>query len=214
MQKIGLRVTEYNSFHLLDVELPSLKISQRRLFILNPPIEACIATFLLILESYKISIIKTLVTRGIKVSSSFISSDSEIQWLRRVFVENGCPLFLIDKTINNMLNEFHTTVPTTESETNQNINLFVQQFHVSSFKSDENKLKSIIQHHVKPLDQNSKVSVKAYFRPYKLSSSFSTRPPKCNNTKSYVVYQFSCTWYINFLSNVGYITYFIFFLQV
>ena len=91
-----------------------------------------------------------------------------------------------------MLNKFNT-VATTESETNQNINLFVQLFHVSSFKSDENKLKSIIQHHVKPLDQNAKVSVKAYFRPYKLSSAFSTRPPKCNNNKSYVVYQFSCT---------------------
>ena len=105
----------------------------------------------------------------------------------RVFVDNGCPLILIDKTINNMLNKFHT-VATTESETN---NLFVQLFHVSSFKSDENKLKSIIHHHVKPLDQNSKVSVKAYFRPYKLSSAFSTRPSKCNNNKSYVVYQFS-----------------------
>ena len=51
-----------------------------------------------------------------------------------------------------MLKKFNATVPTTESETNQNINLFAQIFHVSSFKSDENKLKSIIQHHVKPLD--------------------------------------------------------------
>ena len=79
------------------------------------------------------------------MSSSWISFDSEIQRLRRVFVDNGYPLFLIDKTINNMLNKFHT-VATSESETNQNINLFVQLFHVSSFKSDENKLKkSIIQ---------------------------------------------------------------------
>ena len=100
------------------------------------------------LESYKISIIKTLVNRALKVSSSWISFDSEIQRLRRVFVDNGYPLFLIDKTINNMLNKFNT-VATTESETNQNINLFVQLFHVSSFKSDENKLKSIIQQHVK-----------------------------------------------------------------
>ena len=98
--------------------------------------------------------------------------------IRRVFVDNGYPLFLIDKTINSMLNKFHTTDPTTESETNQNINLFVQLFHVSSFKFDENKLKSIIQHHVKPLVQNSIVSVKKYFRPYKQSSAFSTRPPK------------------------------------
>ena len=125
------------------------------------------------LESYKISIIKTLVNRAFKVSSPWISFNSEIQRLRRAFVDNGYPLLLIDKTINNMLNKFHT-VATTESETNQNIKLFVQLFHVSSFKSDENKLKSIIQHLVKPLDQNSKVSVKAYFRPYKLSSAFST----------------------------------------
>ena len=50
-----------------------------------------------------------------------------------------------------MLNKFHN-IPTTESETIQNINLFVQLFNVSAFKSDENKLKSIIRHHVKPLD--------------------------------------------------------------
>ena len=58
-----------------------------------------------------------------------------------------------------MLNKFNATVPTTESETNQTINLFALIFHVFSFKSDENKLKSIIQHHIKPLDQNCKVSV-------------------------------------------------------
>ena len=90
----------------------------------------------------------------------------------------------------NILNKFHN-IPTTESETNQSINLFVQLFNVSSFKSDENKLKSIIRHHVKPLDNNSKVSVKAYFRPYKLSSAFSTRPIICNNNNQ--------LWYINFL---------------
>ena len=112
------------------------------------------------LEYYKISIIKTLVNRVIRVLSSWISFDNEIHRLRRVFVDDGYPLFMIDKNINNMLNKFHTTVPTNESETNQNINyIFVHLFHVSSSKSYENKLESIIQHHVKPLDQNSKVSV-------------------------------------------------------
>ena len=47
--------------------------------------------------------------------------------------------------------------------------------------------------HVKPLDQSSNITLKAYFRPFKLSSLFSTRPTKCNSNKSHVVYQFSCT---------------------
>ena len=183
-----------NSFHFLDVQFTITENIIETSVYIKPTDRGMYSNFFFshTLESYKISLIKTLVNRALKVSSSWISFDSEIQRLRRLFVDNGYPLFLIDKTINNMLNKVHT-VATTESETNQNINLFVQLFHVSSFKSDENKLKSIIQHHVKPLDQNAKVSVKAYFRPYKLSSVFSTRPPKCNNNKSYVVYQFSCT---------------------
>ena len=44
---------------------------------------------------------------------------------------------------------------------------------------------------LKPLDQNSKASVKAYFRPFKLSSAFSTPP-----LNAIII---NHTWYINFL---------------
>ena len=123
-----------NSFHFLDVQFTITEnIIETSLYI-KPTDKGMYSNFSShTLESYKISIIKTLVNRAIKVSSSMILFDSEIQRLRRVFVDNGYPLFLIDKTINSMLNKFHTTDPTTESETNQNINLFKYfMFHLSN----------------------------------------------------------------------------------
>ena len=50
-------------------------------------------------DSYKKSIIKTLVFRAIKYSSTWHSVNSEIERIPQILVNNGFPLYILDKII-------------------------------------------------------------------------------------------------------------------
>ena len=52
---------------------------------------------------------------------------------------------------------------------------------------------NILHQHVMPTGTDQKTKLISYFRPMKLGSYFSTRPPKIDPDRVSVVYQFSCT---------------------
>ena len=60
-------------------------------------------------------------------------------------------------------------------------------------KLDERTLSNILHQHVMPTGTDQKMKLISYFRPKKLGSCFSTRPPKIDPDRVTVVYQFSCT---------------------
>lgn len=73
------------------------------------------------------------------------------------------------------------------------IKLFVNLQNLKTFNKDKTLLKNIVDEHVKVTDQSSVLSLKAYYKPLKLSSAFSTRVPKPTLQRTGVVYRFDCT---------------------
>ena len=61
----------------------------------------------------------------------------------------------------------------------------------SKCKQEEKSLKNILEQHLKPINNNSKIKIQSYFKANKISSQFSTRPK--NADPCHVVYQFNCT---------------------
>jgi hypothetical protein len=62
-------------------------------------------------DKFKINSVKTLLSRAYKICSDFSSLHSEFDFLRSFFLNNGYPIFLIDKQIRNFLSK-RFAVPT------------------------------------------------------------------------------------------------------
>ena len=75
-----------------------------------------------------------------------------------------------------------------------------------TIKQNESILKKIVKEHVKPVNTKSKVTVKAFYKSFKLSSAFSTRPRKTDSLRNRVVYQFECSQDGCKASYIGYTT--------
>ena len=140
-------------------------------------------------ENYKISIVKTLVARALRYCSTWNACHAELDRLRQVFANNGYPQNLVDKVINNKMNQFFSDEPKNEQD---EINFFVQFFSISNFKSDTRRLNQIIKSHVRAPGENTQVRITPYYKPYKISALFSTRPRTSTIDKSDVVYKFTC----------------------
>ena len=139
---------------------------------------------------YKNSVISSLVTRAIKVSSTPENRNSELNRITQVLVNNGYPQHIIDKIIKAKLNAEPSI--SSAAEEVENINFYVELHNVSNFAHDTKRLKSMIQQHVKPVDEQNKVRLTTFYRPLKLSSMFSTRSRPNDAEKTCLVYQFSC----------------------
>ena len=84
--------------------------------------------------NYKSSIVKTLVTRAIKHSSSWESCHRELDRIRQVMANNKFPQSLVDKIINNKLDKYFDNTP--DSVPDDIINFYIQLRNFSTFKSD------------------------------------------------------------------------------
>ena len=58
-------------------------------------------------DKYKDNLIATLVHRGFKLCSSYLSFDTEVNFLKSLLKQNGYPLSLIEKTINKVLRKLY-----------------------------------------------------------------------------------------------------------
>ena len=153
------------------------------------------------LENYKLSVAKILIDRALKYSSSWQHFDSEIERIRKTLSLSGYPLLKIDNLIKKKLEDFSNK----ESD-ESNVKIFVEFFNISNFNSDKKKLSKILRSHVRGPDQNSSVSVVPFYKPFKLSSVFSTRPKLSENSRNNVVYQYNCSQDRCRASYVGYTT--------
>ena len=64
---------------------------------------------------------------------------------------------------------------------------------MSTFSSQSKSIRSIVHNHVLPASADTCVKVHTYFRPYKMSSKFSTRSKVADPDRSGVVYRFDCS---------------------
>jgi len=139
--------------------------------------------------TYKKSIVKTLVNRALKYSSTWELLNIELDRLKQVFANNGFPQALTEQIIANSLNNFNVK-ETTDTST---ITFYIELDNLSTFNSDHKLLQRTIKKHVKPVDENSSITLRPFYKPRKLSSLFSTRSIKPVAERSNVVYKFTCT---------------------
>ena len=82
---------------------------------------------------------------------------------------------------------------------------YFQLQNLDTFKQDKKWLNDVISEHVKPKDDKI-ISLRAYYKPYKISAMFSTRTKKSDACTVNVVYQFDCPKDSCNASYVGYTT--------
>jgi Txe/YoeB family toxin of Txe-Axe toxin-antitoxin module len=196
-----------NTFNFLDVKL-TINNGVISTSVIKPTDKGTYSNFNShTLTNYKISVVKTLLHRAIKVSSSWEEVHNEVDRLQQVFANNGYPQSLVEKIINNTVDRYIDRQTINDDDDINDVFLFVQFDNIETFKTDEKTLKNIISRHVKHVDNNAKVNVKAYYKPSKLSSKFSTRVSKPVPDRANVVYQLNCTedrcnaFYIGYTTN-------------
>ena len=143
------------------------------------------------LDRYKRSVVKTLVHRAIKYSSSWKAFDSEIKRIRQTLVNNDYPLYIVDSIIKTQLDNKINPKEAQEDVCKQ-VKFYVNLDNLTSFKNDRRCLNMILKEHVKPIDADTTVRLCGYFKPFKMESCFSTRSKPDTLKTARCVYQYDC----------------------
>ena len=183
-----------NSFHFLDVQLTLT--NQRTLatsVYIKPTDNGLYSNFNSHTPmAYKKSVVKSLVNRAMKYTSSWDAYNSEINRIQQLLSNNGYPQPLVERIIAQSLSKYLDSNCETPDLTST-IPLYVQLFSPTTFVKDKNLLVSIIREHISSTNPEKTVKLQAYFKPTKLGSKFSTRPRLEDPLmSSHVVYQYSC----------------------
>ena len=181
-----------NRFHFLDVQLTQQPDRSFHTSVFIKPTDTGIYSDYRshIPDTYKKSLVKTLVNRALKYCTTWEQVDQEIKRIQQAMANSGYPQFIVDNIINQKVTSFVDQEQRVETE---NITFFVELHNLCNFQQDKKQLKGIVQEHVKAVDTEAKIKLQAYFKPYKLSAQFSTRPTKNDRKRADVVYQFNCS---------------------
>ena len=142
-------------------------------------------------ERYKTGVIKTLLHRGYHISSDWDSFHEEIIRIKQLLTNNNFPMKTIDNEVNKFLDKiFRPQEPTATNK----IEFFQGQMY-SNYKVEEKQLQTIIDKNVKPVDENSHINLRIYYKNKKLHNLFIKNKPRSNNDTSdrhHVVYLYQC----------------------
>ena len=142
--------------------------------------------------SHKKSIIKSLIHRALKYTSSWTSFDAEINRIHQIFSNNNYPQALVEQIITRSVNKFHEN-NTDAPDTTNTIPIFVRLFSPTTFTQEKNELQEILKEHLSTTDPNKTIKLQPYFKPSKLGSKFSTRQQQSDPLMcSHVVYKYTC----------------------
>ena len=134
--------------------------------------------------SFKINGIKTLVNRGCKVASNYVSRNSELNFLRQYFFNNGFPTSIINSQINKFLNSSNIVASNESSDENLYVSFPYFGHQSEKFKIEINKLFSKYFNGQKiNVILSNKHTIGSYF-PYKDRLPIGMR--------SSIVYQYRC----------------------
>lgn len=133
---------------------------------------------------YKIGLVKSMIDRIFKINNTKEGFDKDIKYAKFILQKNGFPAGIIDRNVNNYLENTANTVTTASIN---ECKYFKLPFIGDISKHAENKIKQL-------LNQYCKVgsSIRIAFTPIKLYSFFSLKDQIPDDLKSHVVYKFSC----------------------
>ena len=154
-------------------------------------------------ENYKLSVAKSLIDRALRNSSNWQNTVSELERIRKILVNNSYPLFKIDRIIKDKIDSKFSAEPQEDKEI---VKIFIQFFNVNTFKSDRKILQGILDTHVRASQPDTVIKAVPFFKPFKLSALFSTRPKPSKFKQSNVVYRYQCDRDSCSKSYIGYTT--------
>ena len=135
--------------------------------------------------SYKIDLVRCLISRAFKISSSYIIFHNELEKFKILLQKNMYSKSVIGTQIKTFLDKQFTVDSGTTSEKQKTLHYslpYIGHFsHVT-----KKKLKHICERFCKDVD------ISIAFSPLKLNSFFSCKDTPPKSYQSYVVYQFSC----------------------
>ena len=135
--------------------------------------------------SYKIGLVRCLIHRPFKISSSYITFHSELEKIKILLQKNIYPKSVIDNQIKIFLDKKFTVGRGTTFEKQKTIHFSLP--YIGHFSHVTNKkLRHICERFCKNIDIN------IAFSPLKLSSFFGCKDTLRQSLQSYVVYQFTC----------------------
>ena len=164
-------------------------------------------------ERYKIGVIKTLLYRGYHVSNDWQTFHLEIERIKQLLTNNNFPMKLIEERVAIFLDSVikpknsHTTenqsynresviLPKDKSIPKNLVNLYFENQITSNYKVEEKKLRNIVDHHLSPVEINSKINLYIYYKTKKISNLFlknNMYKDEDPNKRHHVVYQYSCS---------------------
>ena len=121
-------------------------------------------------ERYKIGVIKTLLHRGYHISTDWTTFHSEIERIKQLLTNNNFPMELVDKTISQFLNSIME--PKSRNESEDNINFYFENQMTSNYKTEEEKLRKIVDKHISCVSPSSKVNLLIYYKTKKTKNLF------------------------------------------
>ena len=142
--------------------------------------------------NYKLSLVTTLVYRAYRLCSTKPLLHKEIERITRNLVNNGFPQSIIDRQIQSTLKRLREPKPETPKSDSDNIVFYYRCLDVDSCKGDKSFLTDLFRKHIIPELSSKSVQIRVYYKPKKLSSSFSLRPRRSEMQRHGLVYQFSC----------------------
>jgi hypothetical protein len=154
---------------------------------------------------YKISVLRTLLHRAHAITSSWDNFDAEVRRIRKLLVNNGFPIELLDENIKKFLhNKFTNAVkPAAKKE----ITLMYRNQFTSNFKQDEQNLRRAISKNVVTVDPTKEVQLLIYYQNRKLNSLLIRNKAHKSNVDARVVYQYECKEVgCNSIRYIGYTT--------
>ena len=133
--------------------------------------------------SYKIGLVRCLIYRAFKMSSSYIIFNNELEKVKILLQKNMYPKSVIDNQIKTFLDKHFTVDSGTISEKPKTLHYSL--LHIGHFSHvTEKKLKHICEGFCKDID------ISITFSLIKLSSFFSCKDNLPKSRQSYIVYQF------------------------
>ena len=142
--------------------------------------------FSFIPNSYKISLIRTLVDRTFKINNTWNYFDKDLTKLSATFCKNMFPPKLIDMIIKSDIHGKYEKTNTTTSD-NSNDKRYFKLPYIGKFSTlTKNKIKCLVEKYCKDID------VSLVFTSYKIKDSFSTKDYVPKALKSGIIYQFVC----------------------
>ena len=145
-------------------------------------------------ERYRRSTISSYIRRAVTHCSTWKDTHQEISRVTQVLLNNGYSNQEIEEVCNSVLSKWYGNTDNDDDSSNI-INLYYKNHFTTAYKEDEKALKTLLNRHVRCVNDNKKIKLIIYYKSMKTSNLVlrnRTATSKTPLQEDHVVYQFIC----------------------